>query len=173
MLLLVRKEKEKIEKGVIYLLKKWDNYCKENNIQLENQIEYATKDFVNIYGVYESNIKKHIKSYYKNNKKENYRAVNEIFSSMLNEIINAYTYEKDITKAQIKIKNNYFLFKKDRLNKIIINILYLYNINISKKKIKNIKFVPYYLATINIDGLLVDMKKDFITLDFSKCKKKK
>ena len=171
-MLLVRKSKEKIQEGMIQLLKKWENYGKENDLSIKEIVNHASIDFTNIYGIQPTQTKKELVKYYNNLDNQNYRAVNMHFSNIYDLITKNLSLEKDIVKSQIKISNHYFLHSKNRIQRLIINLIYLYNIDVSRKAIMSKKLIYSQSDTVKINDLVITMENDVVIIDFSKCKKK-
>ena len=94
------------------------------------------------------------------------------FSNIYDLITKNLSLEKDIVKSQIKIKNNYVLYSKKRIKRLIINLVYLYNIDIPRKNIMETKLVYSKSAIIKINELIIKIENDVVIIDFSKCKKK-
>lgn len=171
-MLLVRKSKEKIQEGMIQLLKKWENYGKENDLSIKKIVNHASIDFTNIYGIQPTQTKKELVKYYNNLDNQNYRAVNMHFSNIYDLITKNLSLEKDIVKSQIKISNHYFLYSKNKIQRLIINLIYLYNVDVPRKNIMETKLAYGKSDTIKINDLVIKMENDVVIIDFSKCKKK-
>lgn len=171
-MLLVRKSKEKIQEGMIQLLKKWENYGKENDLSIKEIVNHASIDFTNIYGTQPTQTKKELSKYYNNLDNQNYRAVNMHFSNIYDLITKNLSLEKDIVKSQIKISNHYFLYSKNKIQRLIINLIYLYNVDVPRKNIIETKLVYSKSAIVKINELIIKIENDVVIIDFSKCKKK-
>lgn len=171
-MLLVRKSKEKIQEGMIQSLKKWENYGKENDLSIKEIVNHASIDFTNIYGIQPTQTKKELSKYYNNLDNQNYRAVNMHFSNIYDLITKNLSLEKDIVKSQIKISNHYFLYSKNKIQRLIINLTYLYNVDVPRKAIMSKKLVYSQSNIIKINDLVIKIENDVVIIDFSKCKKK-
>lgn len=65
-----------------------------------------------------------------------------------------------------------FYTLKKRIKRLIINLVYLHNIDIPRKNIMETKLVYSKSAIIKINELIIKIENDIVIIDFSNCKKK-